>query len=129
MQWFQDNDRGLITFLPSACWPNKPSFSTEFSLLTWGMGITPKLYCGYRLHPHHALLSCLELCLGRTTLILIKAQTLYYTYLSTPLEVDQPLLEDDEHEGKESHDQTVASVTKHHSKQERERDDSVGSCM
>ena len=31
-----------------------------------GNGITQKLCCGYRLHPHHALLSCLEFCLGRT---------------------------------------------------------------
>ena len=29
-----------------------------------GIGIIQKLCCGYRLLPHHALLSCLEFCLG-----------------------------------------------------------------
>ena len=30
-----------------------------------GNGITKKLWCGYKLHLHHALLSCLKICLGR----------------------------------------------------------------
>ena len=31
-----------------------------------GMGRIQRLWCGYRLHPNHALPSCLEICLGRT---------------------------------------------------------------
>ena len=50
------------------------------------------------------------------------------THLSSPLEVGQLLLKDDEAESKESHDQAMTSITKHHSKQERERDDSVRGC-
>ena len=50
------------------------------------------------------------------------------THFSASFEVGQPLLKDDKHESKQSHDQAMASVSKHHSKQEREGDDSVGSC-
>ena len=46
-------------------------------------------------------------------------------YLSSSLEIGQSFLKDDEAESKESHDQAMTSITKHHSKQERECDDSV----
>ena len=49
-------------------------------------------------------------------------------YLSSPLKVGHPLLKDDEAESKKSHDQAMTSITKHHSKQERECDDSVWGC-
>ena len=50
------------------------------------------------------------------------------THFSASFEVGQPLLKDDKHESEQSHDQAMASVTKHHSKQEREGDNSVGRC-
>ena len=43
-----------------ACRPNNPSMQNS---LWCG---TQKLWCGYKLHLHHALVSCLEFCLGRT---------------------------------------------------------------
>ena len=49
-------------------------------------------------------------------------------YLSSPLKVGHPLLKDDEAESKDGHDQAMTSITKHHSKQERESDDSVRGC-
>ena len=52
----------FLPSIPNACRPNKPSVQN----FHWcGNGITQKLWCGYKLHLHHALLSCLELCLGR----------------------------------------------------------------
>lgn len=42
--------------------------------------------------------------------------TLNSTHFSTPLEVGQPLLEDNETESEQSHNETVTSITKHHSK-------------
>ena len=45
-----------------------------------GMEITKKIWCRYKLHPHHALLSCLKFCLGRTL------KTMYdcWLYTSSP---------------------------------------------
>ena len=59
---------------------------------------------------------------------IIITQSILCIYLSSPFEIGQLLLKDDEAERKESHDQAVTSITKHHSKQEWERDDSVWGC-
>ena len=47
-------------------------------------------------------------------------------HLSSSVEVLEPLLKEDEEEGECRHDQSVACVTKHHRKEEGERDDGVG---
>ena len=41
----------------------RPKYRIPFDV---GNGITKKLLYGYKLHLHHALLSCLKFCLGRT---------------------------------------------------------------
>ena len=56
----------------------------------------------------------------------IRSREAQGTYLSSSLSVCQLLLKDDEHQTKGSHDETVTSITKHDSKQEREGDDGVG---
>ena len=51
-----------------------------------GIGIIQKLCCGYRLLPHHALLSCLEFAWGARTLLMYRGVPLY-VYVCTCMRV------------------------------------------
>ena len=65
-----------LVFSP-ACMPVKHAFSMEIFLM-WEWGRIQKLWCGYGLHPNHAIPSCFESWLGRT--LRIQHTTQYRTH-------------------------------------------------
>ena len=53
----------VLPSIPKACRPTSLHYRVSFDV---GIVIIHKICCGHRLHPNHALPSCLAFCLGRT---------------------------------------------------------------